>query len=90
MSVGSADILIDFLDQFLHAPKCSAANGLLGDPVEPDLHLVQPRGIGRSEVYVESWMCRQPAFHSRMLVCPIVVHDHMDFQLGRNIRLNLP
>jgi putative transposase len=33
----------------------SPANGLLGDAVEPDLHLIEPGSIGWSEVYMESW-----------------------------------
>jgi hypothetical protein len=54
--------LIDFLHQFLDAAKRPATNGLLRNPVEPDLHLVPPRGIGRCAVHVESWACGEPAF----------------------------
>ena len=68
VGVGSAHILIDFLHQFLDAAKRPATNGLLRNPVEPDLHLVQPRGIGRSEVHVESRPRSEPAFHSWMFV----------------------
>ena len=32
-----------------HAPKPSSANGLLHDALEPNLHLIEPGGIGRSE-----------------------------------------
>ena len=89
MVVGTLNVLIDFLDQFLHTAKRSPANGLLGDPVKPDLYLVQPGSISRSEVYVESRRCSEPALDSRMLVGRVVVYDHMDVQLGRHVVVNL-
>jgi hypothetical protein len=42
VGVGSSHILINALDQFLDAAKCSATNGPLGNPVEPDLRLIEP------------------------------------------------
>ena len=57
MTIGILDVMIDFRDQFLHAAERSPANGLLCDAVEPDLHLIEPGGIGRSEVHMESWPC---------------------------------
>ena len=66
MVVGSLNVLINFLDQFLDAAKRPATSGLLRNPVEPDLHLIQPRGIGRCEVHAESWPCCEPAFYPRM------------------------
>jgi hypothetical protein len=32
----------------------------------------------------------QPAFHARMFVGGVVVHDHMHIQLGGNIFLDMP
>ena len=46
--------MIDFLDQFLHTAERPAANGLLRDAIEPDFHLIEPGGIGRSEVHMET------------------------------------
>jgi hypothetical protein len=40
MAVGILDVVIDFLDQFLHAAKRSPAKRLLRDAIEPDFHLV--------------------------------------------------
>ena len=77
-------VLLDDMDRMqgselrvLHTAKRSPANGLLGDPVKPDLYLVQPGSISRSEVYVESRPCSEPALDSRMLVGRVVVYDHM-------------
>jgi hypothetical protein len=57
MAVRILDVVIDFLDQFLHAAKRSPAKSSLRNAVEPDLHLIEPGGIGWSEVYVEPWPC---------------------------------
>jgi hypothetical protein len=48
----------------------------VGDAVKPGLYLVQPGSISRSEVYVESRPCSEPALDSRMLVGRVVVCDH--------------
>ena len=67
MTIGILDVMIDFLDQFLHTAERPAANGLLRDAIEPDFHLIQPRGIGRSEVYVDAWPGGEPAPNSQIL-----------------------
>ena len=69
------NIAIDFLDQFFHAAEGSPAYGLLRDAVEPDLHLIEPGGIGRSEVYVEPRPCGEPAANSQMFVRGVIIHD---------------
>jgi hypothetical protein len=66
VAVGILHVVIDFCDQFLHAAKGSPAKSLLGNAVEPDFHLIEPGGIGRSEVCVESWSCGEPASNSQM------------------------
>jgi len=83
MAVGILDVVIDFLDQVFHAAERSPANGLLCNAVEPDLHLIEPGGIGRSEVYVESWSCGEPAFNSQMLVRGVIIHDNVHLQVLR-------
>lgn len=42
------DEMIDLGDQLFGAPEGSPSNGLLSDPVKPDLHLVEPGGIGEA------------------------------------------
>ena len=90
MAVGIVDVVIDFLDQFLDAAKRPPTNGLLRNAVEPDLHLIQPRRIGRSEVYVEPWPGGEPASNSQMLVCGVIIHDDVHLQVLRHVLLNLP
>src|SRR5215470_15486462 len=84
------NVVIDFFDQLLHAAKGPAANGLLCDPVEPDLHLIEPGGIGRSEVYVEPWPCGEPTSNSQMFVRSVIIRDEVHLQVLRYILLNLP
>jgi len=81
---------VDPEDEFFHTAERSAPDGLLRDPVEPDLHLVEPGGIGGREMYMEARSSGQPAFHARMFVRGVVVHDHMHIQLGGNIFLDVP
>ena len=68
MAVRILDVVIDFLDQVPDAAKGSSAKSLLRDAIEPDLHLIQPRGVGWSEVDVEPWSCGKPASNSQMFV----------------------
>ena len=79
MAVGILDVVIDFLDQVFHAAEGSSANGLLRNAVEPDLHLIEPGGIGWSEVYVEPWPCGEPTSDSQMFVRGVIVHDDVHF-----------
>ena len=90
MAVGILDVVIDFLDQFLHAAKRSPAKSLLRNAIEPDFHLIEPRGIGWSEVHVESWPCGEPAFHSPMLVRGVIIHNDVHLQVLRHVVFNLP
>ena len=82
--------MVDFCDQFLHAAERSPTNGLLCDAIEPDLHLIEPGGVGRSEVYVESWPCGEPTSNSQMFVRGVIIHDDVHLQVLRYILLNLP
>ena len=72
--------MIDFCDQFLHAAKRSPAKSLLRNAIEPDFHLIEPRGIGWSEVHMESWSCGEPAFNAQMLVRGVIT----DLRGGRS------
>ena len=90
MAVGIVDVVIDFLDQFLHAAKRSPTKSLLRDAIEPDFHLIEPGGIGWSEVYVEPWPRGEPASNSQMLVCGVIIQDDVHFQVLRHVLLNLP
>ncbi len=79
MTVGILDVVIDLCDQFLHAAKRSPTKRLLRDAIEPDFHLIEPGGIGWSEVYVEPWPCGEPASDSQMFVRGVIIHDDVHF-----------
>ena len=72
------DEMVDFSDESFHASECSPANGLLGDDIEPDFHLVQPGSIRWREMSLKARMDGQPAFDPRMLMGAIVVDHQMD------------
>ena len=90
MAVRILDVVIDFLDQFLDAAKGSPAKSSLRDAIEPDLHLIQPGGIGWSEVYVEPWPCGEPVSDSQMFVRGVIIHDDVHLQVLRDVLFNLP
>ena len=90
MAVGILDVVIDFLDQFLDAAKRSPAKSSLRNAVEPDLHLIEPGGIGWSEVYVEPWPCSEPASNSQMFVRGVIIHDDVHLQVLGYVLFNLP
>ena len=83
MAIGILHVVIDFLDQVFHVAERSPANGLLRNAVEPDLHLIEPGGIGRSKVHMESWSRGEPASHSPMLVGGVIIHNDVHFSPGR-------
>ena len=78
LNVGSLDELIDFADQIFYAPECAPADGLLRDDIEPDLDLIEPRGVSWSEMDLVARSAGQPALDPRMLMSGIVVHHEMN------------
>lgn len=83
------DEAIDFSGQVLDASERAPTNGLLSNDVEPDLHLVEPGGIGRRQMGMEPGVQGQPALHPGMLVSGIVINDQMDLQVSRDVRLDM-
>ncbi len=67
--------LFDFGDEFFDTPKCSAANGPLGDEMKPSFHLVQPRTISGCIVNLVPRVECEPAFNFGMLMGGVVI-DH--------------
>ena len=78
VGIGMLDEMIDFCDQGFDASECPAADGLLGDDIEPDLHLVQPGRIRWGEMSLKTRMKGQPALNARMLMGAIVVDHQVD------------
>ncbi len=66
---------VDLLTEFSDTSESSAPDGSLGDDIEPDFDLVEPRGIRWGEVYVVARSTGEPAFDFGVLVCAVVVDD---------------
>ena len=73
--------VVDSRHEVADAAEGAAADGPLGDDVEPDLHLVEPRGIGRSVVHMKAGPDGKPASDRRMFVRGIVIDDEMDLEI---------
>ena len=78
MAIGVLDEMVDLPDQIFHASECAPADGLLGDDIEPYLHLVQPGSVGRRKMNMKARMNGQPALNPQMLMGAVVVDDEMD------------
>jgi hypothetical protein len=74
--------LIDLLDQFAHIAEGAAADGALGNQGEPALDLIEPTGIGRSEVQVIAEMTGQPGFDLGMFVGSVILQNQVDVEVG--------
>jgi len=68
MRVVVFDKLLDLSGQLFHAPEGSTPNCSLSDEVEPDLHLIQPRGVRGGIVDLVPRMSGQPSFDLLMLM----------------------
>jgi arabinofuranosyltransferase len=75
---------LDLLDEISDAAKRPTANRSLGDQVEPDLDLIEPRRIGGRVVDVEAGARGEPTTDARVLVRRVVVDDEMDVELLRD------
>ena len=67
----------------------AAADLAVGEEPEPAFDLVQPRGAGRGEVQMESWVGGEPGADRRGLVGGQVVADQMHVQFGRHALIDL-
>ena len=70
--------------QFLDAAVNTAADLALGQKREPALDLIEPGGVGGSEVKVIARPFGKPGFDRRCLVGGVIVHDQMDIEIGRH------
>jgi hypothetical protein len=82
------DKVIDALHKLFDAGERASPNGLVGDQREKALDLVEPGAVGRDEVHVPAWPCRQPRLDLRMAVRGVVIDDAVDVQLGRHSRID--
>ena len=80
---------VNLSGEIFDAVKSTPANGLLGNEVEPDFHLVEPGSIGGGEMEMIAGSGRDPASHFGVLMRAVIVHDEMDVQMDWNTGLDL-
>jgi hypothetical protein len=68
MRILGAYVLLNLFYQIYDTLECAAADRLLGDLVEPNFDLVEPRGVRPYLVHMPGRTKRQPALDRRMLV----------------------
>ena len=56
---------------------------------QPDLDLVEPRGVGRSKVEVASGTAGQPLLDPGVFVGAVVVDDQVNVQIRRHVRVDM-
>src|SRR5262250_509583 len=78
-----------FSRKFFHAAEGSPAYGFVRDAIEPNLHLIEPGGIGGSKVHMKSWSRGEPAPKSAMLMRGVIIHDDVRLQILRHALFNL-
>src|ERR1700678_3917019 len=71
------DVVEDGLAQMGHRVKAAAADSLSGDLGEPALDLVQPGGMGRYKMQMESRVALEPAHNRSRLMRGVVVQHQM-------------
>src|SRR5579862_2017543 len=89
LSIVVPNEILDLSHELFHAAEGTAADGLLGDDVEPDLDLVEPGSIRRRVVHLKPWVRRQPAKHAGMLMRRVVIHDQVHGESGRDLGVDL-
>jgi hypothetical protein len=75
--------------QIRNGSEYASRNDVALDLAEPQLDLIQPRRVGRSEVQVNLGMHRQEVRDWPALVSTEVVGDHMDLFAARLIDHNV-
>ena len=80
---------VDFGHEVPDAAETASADGLLGDQVEPDLHMIEPGRVGRRIVDVITRTGRQPLFDLGMFVRGIVIDDQMEIQILRDVLVDV-
>ena len=68
--------------QRLDGTVVAALQQIGGDVTEKPFDLIDPAGIGRCEMHVESGMLGEPGPHRRGFVGAVIVADQVDIQIG--------
>ncbi len=72
---------LDMSDEISDTAEGATSDGPLGDDVEPDLDLIEPRRVRRRVVDVKARSGCEPSSNLGVLVSRVVVDDEMDVQL---------
>ena len=67
----------------------ATADGFLGDDIEPDLDLVEPGGVGGSEMDMVAGPSGEPALDLGMLVGAVVVDVEVDVEVRGHVGLDV-
>ena len=67
--------VFDVGNELFDTLECSATNRPLGDKIEPDFHLIQPRSVGGCKMNLETRMGCKPPFDVGVLMGSVVI-DH--------------
>src|SRR5437660_8616519 len=57
---------------------------VIGNAGKESLDLIEPAGVGGSEMEMPAWMLGKPSFHRRRFMRGIVVEHRMNFQFRRH------
>ena len=82
--VVEVEVAFDLEHQIADAGERCPADLFLSKGGEPSFDLVEPRGTGWREVQMKARVANKPSANGSVLVCAIVVQDHMDVELGRD------
>ena len=80
--------MVDFRDEFFDRAERAAADRLIGDCGKESLNEIEPGTVSRREMHMPTRSGRQPRLDLGMFVRGIVVHDHVDVQIGGNGLVN--
>ena len=81
MSIVLCHETINVLDEVCDASKGAAANGFLGNDIEPDFYLIQLGGVCRGVVNMIPRSGTKPSPNPRVFMGSVIVHDQMDVQI---------
>ena len=73
----AVDVIFNGHDEFFDIPEYTTAKPVLGQVAKETLDHVEPGTAGGSEVYMESFMTREPLLNPLMLVRRVVVRDRL-------------
>ena len=82
------DVGHDGFDQSTLTVEGSSTKPLIGNFTEPTLDHVKPRAGSRDKVQMETRMPSQPGYDTRMFMSAVIVHDQMQVQPRRGVRID--